>query len=187
MGGSSLFAEYRERPQGEPREDAPGQLALRPAHLEDLAGLGRLAAERDGGPAGRHVEAFRRALEADPERGAALVLVATLDDALVAYGKAHFHAGASGGESPHGWYLSGVIVDPRVRRRGIGGRLTAQRLAWIARQSDWAYYFANARNRASIALHAGFGFAEIARGPEFCGVAFTGGEGVLFAVNLRGG
>ena len=77
MGGSSLFAEYRERPQGEPREDAPGQLALRPAHLEDLAALGRLAAERDGGPAGRHVEAFRRALEADPERGAALVLVAT--------------------------------------------------------------------------------------------------------------
>jgi len=28
------------------------------------------------------------------------------------------------------------------------------------------------------------GFTEVARGPEFCGVSFTGGEGILFELDL---
>ncbi len=46
------------------------------------------------------------------------------------------------------------------------------------------FYFSNARNRVSIALHRRFGFTEVARGAEFAGVSFAGGEGILFQVDL---
>ncbi len=45
--------------------------------------------------------------------------------------------------------------------------------------------FANARNRASIALHAAFGFEEVTRDFEVPGVTFEGGVGVLFRAVLR--
>jgi hypothetical protein len=44
------------------------------------------------------------------------------------------------------------------------------------------YYFANSRNEASIAMHAGFGFTEPRRPFEFPGVMFEGGVGVLFCL-----
>ncbi len=41
----------------------------------------------------------------------------------------------------------------------------------------------NARNPASIDLHTGLGFVEVARAATFAGIAFTGGEGVLLSVS----
>jgi RimJ/RimL family protein N-acetyltransferase len=42
------------------------------------------------------------------------------------------------------------------------------------------WYFANARNQASIGLHAEFGFVEVQRPMRFAPIAFAGGVGVLF-------
>jgi GNAT superfamily N-acetyltransferase len=61
---------------------------------------------------------------------------------------------------PAGWYLLGVIVDPEFRRRGVGEALIRARLEWIAQRSPRAYYLAAAVNRATIDLHAKFGFVE---------------------------
>jgi ribosomal protein S18 acetylase RimI-like enzyme len=85
---------------------------------------------------------------------------------------------------PEGWYLGGVVVDPLQRRRGIGARLTRERLAWIAARAGQAYYFVNERNRASIDLHARLGFRELARDIRVTGLTFTGGVGLLFGLDL---
>lgn len=68
---------------------------------------------------------------------------------------------------PEGWYLTGVIVHPTWRRRGLGEALTEARLAWLRQRTDAAYYVASRQNRASIALHERFGFQEIARGFDY--------------------
>jgi GNAT superfamily N-acetyltransferase len=83
--------------------------------------------------------------------------------------------------------LTGVIVDPALRRRGIGAEITRRRLVWIAERATEAYYFANSNNRPSIDLHALFGFKESARDFKFPGTSFSGGgSGILFRVELPG-
>jgi aminoglycoside 6'-N-acetyltransferase I len=82
-----------------------------------------------------------------------------------------------------GWYLSGIVVAPSARRRGLGMQLTSARLDRIAQASGSAWYFVNANNQASIALHARFGFVEHARGPRICGVEFSGGTGILYRID----
>ena len=127
--------------------------------------------------------------EAEEAGRTALILIAATEAGVVGFGKARYLMPAEGiGPDPslEGWYLTGVVVDRRFRRRGVGARLTAERLRWISRRSDSAYYFSNVQNRVSIALHERFGFVEIARGPTFAGVTFTGGEGILFRADLTG-
>lgn len=65
---------------------------------------------------------------------------------------------------PAGWYLSGINVLPRWRRRGIGAALTAHRLDWLRERTAVAYYTTSMDNRASLAMHRRFGFTELAAG-----------------------
>jgi len=116
--------------------------------------------------------------------------VAEWDGSVAGFGKCRRHARTSAdppNAGPEGWYLAGLIVDGRFRRRGIGRALTADRLAWIAERAAVAYYFANARNAASVALHEPFGFREITRDFSLPGAEFEGGAGILFRAELRGG
>jgi GNAT superfamily N-acetyltransferase len=157
--------------------------------VRDVDSLGRISADREGGDALTHGAGFKRAIEGDEIGVTSLILVAEVGDDVIGFGKAQYlseQRGTDGGVSPEGWHLTGVVVDPRFRRRGVGARLTAQRLQWIAERSRFAYYFANARNRVSISLHESFGFVEVDRGTECGGVSFTGGEGILFRADLSG-
>jgi hypothetical protein len=63
--------------------------------------------------------------------------------------------------------------------------LTDKRLRWIGERAREAWFFANARNQASIDLHRRFGFEEVSRSFSFPGLAFDGGEGILFRVRLN--
>lgn len=58
--------------------------------------------------------------------------------------------------------------------------LTAHRLDWVRGRAEVVYYFANARNGATIDLHRRLGFEEVTRDFAIPGVAFEGGVGVLF-------
>lgn len=125
------------------RHDLDPQV-VRPRIENELAGLGR----------------------GDP----ACVFVAQIGHHLVGFGRARQLEHARDGlplSLPEGWYLTGVIVDPDWRRRGLGEVLTAARLDWLRRRTDAAYYVASRQNRASIALHKRFGFHEIARGFDY--------------------
>lgn len=102
---------------------------------------------------------------------------------VCAYASATYLSPSAGG-APHGWYLTGVVVAPPARRHGLADLLTRARLALLAERTDTAWYFVNARNTASIALHESFGFVEHTREFEIPGVSFEGGVGVLFRLGL---
>lgn len=166
------FADFDPDAHGE-----PSPAIVRPAVEADLDACARLAAERNGGA----VDTWRSRLAvdlADPEK---LLVVAECDGVLAG------HAGAGwlsfdpalARNIKDGWYLTGVLVDADLRRRGVGTRLVQARLDWLSSRADRVWYFAAAQNEASLQLHRRFGFSEVTRSFEVPGVSFTGGVGVL--------
>ncbi|MGT2462233.1 GNAT family N-acetyltransferase [Sinomonas atrocyanea] len=97
---------------------------------------------------------------------------------LLGCAKTHVYPAPDRG-APAGHYLGGIVVHPAARRRGAGRALTEARLAWIWERADAAYCITNARNAASIALHVGLGFRQVASGASFQGVTFDGGRGLV--------
>jgi ribosomal protein S18 acetylase RimI-like enzyme len=116
-----------------------------------------------------------------------LLVVAEREGAMIGYGRVlRFvpDSGAPADIAPTGYYLMGLAVHPDHRRVGVGAALTQARIDWISEHSDAAWYFANARNSASIALHEPFGFREVTRSFFYPRVDFDRGEGILFRVGL---
>ncbi len=182
----SLFASYEP---GAPRRLLDPALVVRTRLAEpgDAPALGRLRAEREG----TSVADSRRIVAAQITNPDGLLLLAELSggegDETVGFGRVvRFEppAGAGSNMASAGWYLGGVLVDPRFRRHGIGRRLTEERLAWVARRARRAYYVASVLNRASIDLHAALGFVELVKDIVQPGVTFTGGHGSLFGCEL---
>lgn len=121
---------------------------------------------------------FQRDL-ADPNRP---VFMAVLGGAVVGYGRTtRFDPSptAPPNAAPSGFYLAGLLIDSAHRRRRLGRTLTLARLHWIFERAPEAYYFTDARNHASIALHAQLGFEELTRDFTLPGVVFEGDRGVL--------
>ena len=167
-----LTSDYDPNAHGDPLYD----VAVRRCQPADLLACGRLAARREGGTP--EVWADRLALAIDHGQ---VMFVAVAGGQIVGYGRVAWQApAASGGRNaPDGWYLSGIVVDPGIRRHGIGRALTRARCAWVLERADSVYYVVNAGNRASHDLHAGLGFREVTRDFAVPGTTFTGGEGIL--------
>jgi ribosomal protein S18 acetylase RimI-like enzyme len=87
---------------------------------------------------------------------------------------------------PLGWYLTGVAVDSRWRRRGLGDALTVARLGWVQERATEVWYFANARNQASIDLHSKYGFVEVTRDFTVADVRFDDGMGTGILLRCPG-
>lgn len=173
----SLFADYTRRNESRHPLDS---LIVRHAVQDDLDALVAIVAEREEEAPEIWRPRMEKALERSLE-GEEILLVAVVGERVVGYGKgAILHPAPN---LPHGWYLTGVVVVPDYRRRGIGEALTAERIAWIARRSTTIYYFASIVNRPTIDLHALFGFVEIMRDIRIPGVGFTGGVGALYRLD----
>jgi ribosomal protein S18 acetylase RimI-like enzyme len=105
------------------------------------------------------------------------MFVAKVSGQVVAYGRVlEFAAEEAAPGTPAGWYLSGVLVDPAWRRRGIATQLTRARLGWAFARTDTVFYVTGAENVASLRLHGVLGFQETKRVPSERSAA---GEGVL--------
>ena len=92
------------------------------------------------------------------------MFVAKANGQVIAYGRvAELAAGEAGPGTPAGYYLSGVLVEPAWRGRGIATALTRARLRWVFARTDEAFYVAGADNTASLRLHAALGFQEMTR------------------------
>jgi GNAT superfamily N-acetyltransferase len=172
----SRWATYQP---GERGHGAPVGLEIRPADRAECDAIAAIAAARDG---------------VDPHRAAAacvsqvadrdmLLLVALMANRVVAFARAG-RLRQPDSALPDGWYLLGVVVVDRWRRHGIGRALTERRVAWLSQRTDSVHYIANSRNQASLDLHAGLGFVEVARGFTVSGMTFEGGEGVLCRLAL---
>ena len=167
-----MFEEYR------PDAKKRGRLgvAVRTAGPADLAAMAAIRAERHGEP----LETSRAAIERGLNR-CALLLVAEHEGRVIAYASADF---LETGDGPRGWYLTGVIVAPEWRRRGVATALIRARLAWLAPRTKRVYYFCNSRNLVSMDAHKPFGFEEIQRPFRAEGHTFDGEAGVLFRAEL---
>ncbi len=168
------FAEFHDRPS----EIVHETVQISPMVRADTESCARLAAVREDMGLNPWRDHFRRVLETPSQ----LVLVARLGGHVVGYGKAtYLEPSQQGGHgAPDGWYLTGVVVDPTVRRRGVGRQLTQARLDVLGQRGiEQVWCFANARNTVSLELHRRLGFREITRDFAIAGVTFEGGEGVL--------
>lgn len=161
----------------------PAEPVIRPAAVADLPAAARLAVAERGGEYAR----VRARLAADLANPDACLLVAETDGEVTAYGRARRFdppPDAPANVAPPGYYLTGLLVAPKYRRRGIGERLTRARMAWAAARATEIWFFANAANHASLRLHQALGFREVTRDFTYPGVTFTGGIGVLCRASL---
>lgn len=149
-------------------------VTVRTATLEDTEALARMSVREYGGSVARYdVNLTHELLEAeeDPEQ---LILTASLHGQIVGYARARCHRPPPEWRqrrdvAPDGWYLTGVLVDPLVRRMGVGALLTQARLEHIFTLADEVLYFTHQENVASIELHRRLGFQELGRGLRFAG------------------
>jgi ribosomal protein S18 acetylase RimI-like enzyme len=174
----SPFAEYRPGPLGREPAVAVGlAVALAEAREEDLEDLAKLQAGVRGGTvsdwAGRIAKTLRG------ERN--VVVVARVGGEVAGYANVIHLAPHPDDGAPGGYYLMGVSVARRWRRRGIGDALTRWRMAWVggAQGAPEVWCFVSAANAASVDLHLALGFEEVRRAPVLQGVSFDCGEGVL--------
>jgi ribosomal protein S18 acetylase RimI-like enzyme len=184
---ANLFAEYAPRAAKDRRPNL-NDILIRPSCIADRDALAEIAWRRNGGLLADMIARFHRDLANHPNPPDDLWLTALVDQRIVGYGKVSSFVptvGAPPNSAPPGYYLGGVTVHDEFRRGGIGRELTRQRLLWIAPRAAEAYYFANAQNRASIDLHARFGFVEVTRDFSVPSATFTGGIGILFRIDLR--
>jgi ribosomal protein S18 acetylase RimI-like enzyme len=133
------------------------------------------------------VSIWRTSLLEDVESPDHLLVVAERADDVIGYGRVLRFVPSP--DAPHdiapsGYYLMGLVVHPDHRRRGVATALIRARLDWISQHADDAWYFANALNTASIALHAPFGFKEVTRSFFYPRVDFDRGQGVLFRLTF---
>jgi ribosomal protein S18 acetylase RimI-like enzyme len=183
----NLFEDYKPRKSTDPDVTLPTGLVIRPAVQDDRYRLAKITHDRSGGDFIQIENRFNHEITKLNTSGDRLLLVAELNSIIVGFARAHYFKPASlapANTCPEGWYLTGVIIAPEFRRQGIASALTRARLDWIAKRAGQAYYFANAQNRVSIELHERFGFVELTRDFVYPDVEFTGGEGILFIVNL---
>jgi ribosomal protein S18 acetylase RimI-like enzyme len=178
---TSHWATYRA---GDPGQPALEDVEIRPAVAADCRGVAAIVHERDGVP----LADAKLHCERDLAGTDRLLLVATVGGELAGFSRAARWQRPRGklpdNIAPSGWYLLGVIVRDKFRRRGLALELTRQRLEWIRERADEAYYFSNARNQPSVDLHEQLGFVEVTRDFAFPDASFEGGEGILFRVDL---
>jgi len=161
-------------------------MRVRAARSSDLEVCVELALIATGEPTTR-ADAWRAGLTADIDEPDRLLLVAEIGTEVVGYGRVRtFEPGPDAPleTAPAGFYLVGPFVRGDRRRLGGGLGLTSARMRWIAERADEAWFFSNARNAASIALHRRLGFEEVTRRFSFPCVTFAGGDGILFRAHL---
>ncbi|MCI0746907.1 MAG: GNAT family N-acetyltransferase [Verrucomicrobia subdivision 3 bacterium] len=177
------YAQYEKGASRVRQLPAPRGLVIESAGNADLPEIAAICAERDGSTVGKPLTAFQRFLQRSWETEECMLWLARWRGRVIGFAKCGRFVppnDAPLNSAPEGWYLLGLVVVPEYRRRGVGFQLTKTRLGWIATRSATAYYFANAKNRVSIALHSRLGFRELTRDFSFPGAEFDGGTGVLY-------
>ncbi len=178
------FATYDPDAQGAPLPN----VLIRSAGIQDVRRVSEIYAQREGDCADRVeplvAKEFKNHSPAWEER---FVCVAVINGRVEAYGRSAYmrmteRPGVEG--MPDGWYLSGLVVDPAFRRRGLGRRLVEHRLERLAAHTDEVRYFVSDHNKSSIALHESFGFTRARSGVSFPRTDFDKREGSLFVLTL---
>ncbi len=163
---TSGFAEWSDAPHRARIE----RLTIRDARPVDAPRVNEIQV------AARRSEVDLERMIADPDRH---TLVGERDGRILGWAAVHYLQ-RSDGPAGRGHYLAGVTVEPAERRRRVGLALTVARMDWIWQRADVAWYFVNAQNTVSIALHESLGFELVGTSGGVHGAEFTGGLGLIF-------
>ncbi len=151
------------RQRGSTASYGPGvqadEVVVRDARAADLRASAELIAADKDEPVQTWVEHFTR-VHSEPDRH---LLVALVGRQIAGFGQSRrvVRRGSGDDEAPDGWYLSGVTVAAPYRRRGIGHRLTAERVERLRPLTDVVHYAADPAGEATIAMHEAFGFHQV--------------------------
>lgn len=184
----SRFAEYSPDPVRRGIPLASMGLIIREARAADVAPVARIAGEREEQPVEHFVRATADLLARKARGDAVDMKVAEFGGEVIGFGKSGYITPPPRSPSnciPEGWYLTGLVVDPKFRRKRVGHELTRARIEWLFQRTESVYYFANSRNHPTITLHDHFGFKEVSRDIWVPKVTFsgTGSVGVLYGLN----
>ena len=178
------FADHSPRARGE----SATSIVIRPASPDDVTRVARLLALRGTGAEDALAQAPRM-IEALPVLLLALAPIGqgageeADDDRLapVALSGAFVLPGDPGAGRPERWTVSGLVVDPRARRHGIGRALLSAVVDAVAAidPGEPVVGVVNADDHALIGLHLAVGFTQTERVEEYAGVTFEGGWGVV--------
>lgn len=154
----AMMAGRRSPKQADATADGP--VRIDPLRMEDVASAVELVRRVQRVEPGDLGEQFATDITGDSRQ----MFVAKAKGRVVAYARvAELAGGEAAPGTPAGCYLSGVLVDPVWRRRGIATALTRARLRWVFDRADEAFCVIGADNIASLNLHAALGFQEIKR------------------------
>ena len=168
MGGGGALA--RGAPLSDRREYEPYVQRTTPradtaihvaeAGPDDVAQAAALSLTVAHGP----LEVWRARLARDvAEQGRALI-VARSDGEVLGYVRVGLVAPGPDDTAPEGWYLTGLVVAVRWRRRGVGEALVEAACAHAALHADVVWSTYDSENLTSAALHAARGFRVVRRG-----------------------
>lgn len=150
----------RRRPPKLAAGTPEGAVRIEPLRMGDVASAVELATRVLRVKPGDRGEQFASDIADDSRQ----MFVAKTNGQVIAYGRvAEMAADEAAPGTPAGYYLSGVLVDPAWRRRGIATALTQVRLRWVFDSTGEAFYITGADNIASLHLHAALGFQEVTR------------------------
>jgi aminoglycoside 6'-N-acetyltransferase I len=156
----AMDAMTRRRPPKLAGGTPEGAVRIEPLRMGDVASAVELATRVLRVKPGDRGEQFASDITDDARQ----MFVAKAGGQVIAYGRvAELAADEAAPGTPAGCYLSGVLVEPAWRRRGIATALTRARLRWVFARTGEAFYVTGADNIASLHLHAALGFQEINR------------------------
>ena len=139
----SLFAEYDAKGPAPSELDASCGLVIRLAVELDLPAIAAIIAERESDSLERQLRSAEKFLRQSHATDQSSLFVAELQGEVIGFGKCSYFVppeNAPRPVAPEGWYLAGLIVGPKFRRRRVGLQLTRARVQWIAQRADCAYY-----------------------------------------------
>ena len=135
-----------------------GAVRIEPLTRADVAAAVELAVRVLRVKPGDRAEQFAADISGEQRQ----IFVAKGNGQVVAYGRViELATDEAAPGTPAGYYLSGVLVDPAWRGRGIATALTRARLRWAFARTGTVFYVTGADNAASLHLHAALGFQEI--------------------------
>jgi aminoglycoside 6'-N-acetyltransferase I len=110
---------------------------IEPLGIRDIGSAVELVTRALRGDAGDRGEQVACDIAGEPRQ----LFVAKVGDQVIAYGRViKLAADEAARGAPAGYYLSGVLMDPVWRRRGIGAALTRARLDWVFAPADEVFY-----------------------------------------------
>lgn len=164
------------KPEKEKHLPLPEKFRIRESVLADAEALAHVRLEREGREYGFLLEDVKKVINESLTVETTLMFTALDGNVPIGYSIMRYFIPAEdapANTAPEGWYLLGIAILEKYRRRGIGSELISVRLRSIPEAFDTAYYFTNPKNLVSMALHNAFGFERIEEDIVFPNRKFT--------------